>query len=68
MYSLIFGSKLEIAKEFKRWVTKEVLPSLRKTGTYSTEQYKKLQEELIDTKRELCRMEDVFDMRSMYRR
>ena len=30
MYSLIFGSKLESAKKFKRWITKEVLPSLRK--------------------------------------
>lgn len=35
VYSLIFGSKLPAAKEFKRWVTKEVLPSIRKTGTYS---------------------------------
>ena len=35
LYSLIFGSKLETAKQFKRWVTSEVLPALRKTGTYS---------------------------------
>lgn len=35
MYSLILGSKLPQAKEFKRWVTSEVLPSLRKNGTYS---------------------------------
>ena len=35
VYSLIFGSKLESAKKFKRWVTSEVLPSLRKTGTYT---------------------------------
>ena len=35
IYSLIFGSKLESAKKFKRWVTSEVLPSLRKTGTYT---------------------------------
>jgi len=35
MYALIFGSKLEQAKEFKLWVTNEVLPSLRKNGTYS---------------------------------
>lgn len=34
VYSLILGSKLESAKKFKRWVTSEVLPSLRKTGTY----------------------------------
>lgn len=35
LYSLIFGSKQERAKEFKRWVTSEVLPSIRKTGQYS---------------------------------
>ena len=34
LYSLIFGSKLESAKKFKKWVTSEVLPSIRKTGTY----------------------------------
>lgn len=36
LYSLILGSKLPSAKQFKRWVTSEVLPSIRKTGTYST--------------------------------
>ena len=35
MYALIFGSKLESAKRFKRWVTSEVLPAIRKTGSYS---------------------------------
>lgn len=35
LYSLILGSKLESARKFKRWVTSEVLPSLRQTGTYS---------------------------------
>lgn len=35
MYSLIFGSKLESARRFKHWVTSEVLPSIRKTGSYS---------------------------------
>ena len=34
LYSLIFGSKLESAKAFKRLVTKDVLPSIRKTGRY----------------------------------
>lgn len=34
LYSLIFGSKLDSAKSFKRWVTSEVLPSIRKTGGY----------------------------------
>ena len=35
MYSLVFASKLPKAREFKRWVTAEVLPSIRKSGTYS---------------------------------
>lgn len=35
LYALIFGSKLETAKMFKRWVTSEVLPALHKNGTYS---------------------------------
>jgi phage antirepressor YoqD-like protein len=34
LYSLIFGSKLETSKDFKRWVTSEVLPSIRKHGGY----------------------------------
>lgn len=35
LYALIFGSKLESAKRFKHWVTSEVLPSIRRTGSYS---------------------------------
>ena len=35
LYSLIFSSRLPKAKEFKRWVTSEVLPSIRRTGSYS---------------------------------
>lgn len=35
VYSLIFGSKLPKAKRFKRWVTSEILPTIRKTGSYS---------------------------------
>ncbi len=35
LYSLIIGSKLPNAKKFKRWVTSEVLPTIRKTGSYS---------------------------------
>ncbi|RHW46789.1 hypothetical protein DS832_04690 [Bombilactobacillus bombi] len=35
LYSLVLSSKLPTAKKFKRWVTKEVLPAIRKTGSYS---------------------------------
>lgn len=34
LYSLVLGSKLESARRFKRWVTSEVLPAIRKTGGY----------------------------------
>lgn len=36
LYSLVLSSKLEKAKAFKRWVTSEVLPAIRKTGSYGT--------------------------------
>lgn len=38
LYSLILSSKLESARRFKRWVTSEVLPAIRKNGRYELEQ------------------------------
>lgn len=38
LYSLILKSKLDTAKRFKRWVTSEVLPSIRKRGLYATDE------------------------------
>ena len=38
LYSLILGSKLPNTKKFKRWVTSEVLPSIRKHGMYATDE------------------------------
>ena len=38
LYSLVLSSKLPSAKKFKRWVTSEVLPQIRKTGSYATPQ------------------------------
>jgi len=38
LYSLVLGSKLEGAKRFKRWVTSEVLPTIRKHGMYATDE------------------------------
>ena len=35
LYSLVLSSKLESAKRFKRWITADVLPALRRTGSYS---------------------------------
>lgn len=47
LYSLILSSKLPKAKEFKRWVTSEVLPSIRKNGGYIANQESMTEEELL---------------------
>lgn len=46
LYSLVLSSKLPNAKKFRRWVTSEVLPSIRKTGGYSLNIPKNLPEAL----------------------
>lgn len=43
MYALVLGSKLESAKKFKRWITSEVLPAIRRTGSYAIEQLSRKQ-------------------------
>lgn len=40
LYSLVLSSKLPTAKKFKRWVTHDILPAIRKTGSYSVKQAK----------------------------
>lgn len=40
LYALVLRSKLDSAKQFKNWVTKEVLPAIRKNGFYMTEHLK----------------------------
>lgn len=47
LYSLIFGSKLESAKSFKRWVTSEVLPTIRKSGGYMVSKADDTPEEIM---------------------
>lgn len=47
LYSLILSSKLESAKRFKRWVTSEVLPSIRKSGGYISGQENMSDEDLM---------------------
>ena len=46
MYSLVLGSKLPGARKFKRWITSEVLPSIRKHGVYMTPE--KIEEVLLN--------------------
>ncbi len=52
LYSLVLRSKLPNAKKFKKWVTSEVLPSIRKTGSYqkplSTQEMMRIQLGMID--------------------
>lgn len=43
MYSLVLGSTLPQAKQFKRWITSDVLPAIRRTGSYSIEQLSRKQ-------------------------
>lgn len=48
IYSLIFGSQLPSAKKFKRWVTSEILPSIRKNGGYISGQETMTDDELLE--------------------
>lgn len=48
LYSLIFGSELPSAKEFKHWVTHEVLPSIRMTGGYNAKQSDELKAKKLE--------------------
>lgn len=47
LYSLVLGSKLESARRFKRWVTSEVLPAIRKTGGYIAGEKNMTDDELL---------------------
>ncbi|WP_381418563.1 BRO family protein [Staphylococcus hyicus] len=73
LYSLIFSSKLESGKRFKRWVTSEVLPTLRKTGTYQVpsnpmDALKLMFEATEQTKTEVERVKaDVTDLKENQR-
>lgn len=57
LYSLILSSKLPNAKKFKRWVTNEVLPAIRKTGSYSIEPLQPI--ERITTKDDYLRAASI---------
>lgn len=59
MYDLVFGSKLPTAKKFKHWVTSEVLPALRKTGSYTMPKMSKELQAIVmlDGKQEKLREE-----------
>ena len=67
LYSLILSSKLPNAKKFKRWVTSEVLPAIRKTGSYQLPQtpegqIRLLLESSIHTDERLTNVEEDIDL------
>ncbi len=61
LYALVFSSKLPSAKRFKKWVTSEVLPAIRKTGSYGkplsqVEILAQAAQQLVEQERELARL------------
>lgn len=68
LYSLILGSKLPKAKKFKRWVTSEVLPSIRKTGGYTNvpRTFSEALRLAADTEEERARMEQQIKLDAPY--
>lgn len=59
LYALILSSKLPTAKAFKRWVTSEVIPSIRKTGSYTTKPMTAYQQMMADTRQRNARIQSA---------
>lgn len=61
LYSLIFSSEISQAKKFKRWITSEVIPSIRKTGSYSISENNnsELLNEINNLKQELAEIKTI---------
>lgn len=57
LYSLVLSSKLPGAKKFRRWVTSEVLPSIRKTGHYTAKPMTDYQQMMAETRRRNARVQ-----------
>lgn len=63
LYSLVLSSKLPSAKDFKRWITSEVIPSIRKTGSYNkpskqptTQQEQRAKAMLLNAQSRQCKL------------
>ena len=63
LYSLVLSSKLPSAKAFKRWITSEVIPSIRKTGSYNkpskeptTQQAQRAKAMLLNAQSRQCKL------------
>ena len=58
LYSLILSSKMPNARKFKRWVTSEVLPAIRKTGHYEMESYSPEMQAILMHDKKLVKMDE----------
>ncbi len=59
LYSLVLSSKIPGAKKFRRWVTSEVLPSIRKTGHYTAKPMTDYQQMMAETRRRNARVQSA---------
>lgn len=58
LYSLILSSKMPNARKFKRWVTSEVLPAIRKTGHFEMESYSPEMQAILMHDKKLIKMDE----------
>lgn len=59
LYSLVLSSKLPTARKFRRWVTSEVLPSIRKTGGYTAKPMTGYQQMMAETRRRNAQIQEA---------
>lgn len=59
LYSLVLSSKLPTARKFRRWVTSEVLPSIRKTGGYTAKPMTDYQQMMAETRRRNAQIQEA---------
>lgn len=64
LYSLIFNSQLESAKDFKKWVFNEVLPTIRKTGQFKIKDHTQLTEHQLKLMMEKIVYEEIIHKRT----
>jgi prophage antirepressor-like protein len=68
LYDVIFDSRKPEAKAFRKWVTSEVLPSIRKTGSYGNAEYMELRAKLEETERSYLSLRSEFrQLHNVYR-
>ena len=59
LYSLVLSSKLPTARKFRRWVTSEVLPSIRRTGGYTAKPMTSYQQMMAETRRRNAQIQEA---------